>query len=336
MKNVLVTGGCGFIGVNLIAELRKQSNKVRVLDNLTVGTRDSLREVSPFWEVKASEVGQHTNTQDMVELVVGDIRDRETVDQAMKNTNVVVHLAAQAGVIPSLEDPYKDCEINVIGTLNLLQSAINHNVKKFVFASSNAPLGEQVPPIDEKKVPSPLSPYGASKLAGEGYCSAYYRSFGLQTITLRFSNVYGPRSSHKGSVVALFFKRALEGNPLVVYGDGHQTRDFIYVDNLTDAIIRSIETDIGGETFQIATQRETTVNEIAFLIREIIRKGENRDIEIVYEQERRGEVRRNFSDISKAHRMLGYKPVTSLEDGLLSTYRYFKETMTPAYTSAGP
>lgn len=330
MKSVLITGGCGFLGVNLIADIQERSYKVRVLDNLTAGTRDALREVCPFSEVKASEVDKDRSSTNGVELVVGDIRDPKVVDYAMRNMDVVVHFAAQTGVIPSIEDPYNDCETNVLGTLNLLQSAVKHKANKFVLASSSAPLGEQDPPIDEKKVPAPLSPYGASKLAGEGYCSAYYGSFGLKTIALRFSNVYGPRSSHKGSVVALFFKRAIEKKPLIVYGNGDQTRDFIYIDDLTSAVLSSMESEVGGEVFQIATQRETTVNEIALLIRDIFRKEENREIEIIHEKERRGEVKRSFSEISKAGRMLGYKPVTSLEDGLWKTYRYFKEVMTSA------
>ena len=165
-----------------------------------------------------------------------DIRNREGLRKIVSGSSAVVHLAAQTGVIPSLEDPAFDMEQNVGGTLNLLEACRIAGTPRFVLASSSAPLGEQEPPIDESKVPRPLSPYGASKLAGEGYCSAYAGSFGLETIALRFSNVYGPRSTYKGSVVAKFIKNILSGIPLTIYGSGGQTRDFIYVEDLCDAI----------------------------------------------------------------------------------------------------
>jgi len=189
---ILITGGCGFIGVNLTRYLLKKGDyEINVLDNFSVGKKKHLEEA----------IGDLPNKH-YAKIVKGDIRDKTICEKACKGINAIVHLAAQAGVIPSIEDPFYDCEINVSGTLNLFYSAVKNKVEKFIFASSNAPLGEQDPPVSETKIPRPLSPYGASKLAGEAYCSAFYGSFGLKTIIFRFSNVYGPYCLHKNSVVA--------------------------------------------------------------------------------------------------------------------------------------
>ena len=184
-KNWLITGGCGFIGVNLIEKLlsfRKDIN-IRVLDNLSVGKREDLKEVTKFREINSSNI---KGSPEGVELLIGDIRDFETCLSACKGIDVVVHLAANTGVEPSIKNPRMDMEANVIGTFNMLEASRKNNVKKFVFASSNAPLGKADPPVNEDTAPKPLSPYGASKLAGEGYCLAYYHSFGLNTVVLRF------------------------------------------------------------------------------------------------------------------------------------------------------
>ena len=238
--------------------------------------------------------------------------------------DAVVHLAANTGVMPSIEDPMEDCMSNVIGTVNYLEAVKLARVKRFVLASSGAPLGEQEPPIHEEMVARPISPYGASKLCGEAYCSAYYGSFGVETVVLRFGNVYGPRSRHKGSVVAKFIKHIFVGEALPIYGDGNQTRDFIFVDDLVNAILLALERPgVGGEVFQIATHREHTVGEVAEVLNKLAEKHLGRKSEIVYEEERKGEVRRNYSDISKARRMLGFEPRFDLETGLEATFKWF-------------
>jgi len=319
VMSYLITGGCGFLGTNLIARLVEQGRcKIRVVDNLLVGTRDDLGAVCDF-----VETDRPVPNSNKVELWVGDIRDADFALKAALGMECIVHLAANTGVIPSIEDPRADCESNVVGTFNYLEAARQNGVKKFIFASSGAPLGEQEPPINEEKVPRPVSPYGASKLAGEGYCSAYYNSFGLKTIALRFGNVYGHRSTHKGSVVAKFIKQVLTGETLIIYGDGNQTRDFIYVDDLIDAIIAAALSDIGGEIFQIATHRETTINEIAELLKTIIEDKTDRTVRLTYVEERVGEVKRNFSDISKARRILNWEPKWSVEEGLRATVEWF-------------
>ena len=176
----------------------------------------------------------------------------------------MIHLAANTGVLPSIQDPTADCSTNVLGTLNFLEASRKSAVKRFDFASSGAPLGEQTAPIHEEMVARPISRYGASKLAGEAYCSAYCGSFGLETVALRFGNVYGPRSNDKGSVVAKFVKHIIAGKPLTIYGDGNQSRDFVYVEDLVQAVLLALERPgIGGEIFQIATYKEHTVLEVA-------------------------------------------------------------------------
>lgn len=263
----------------------------------------------------------------------------------MEGIDAIVHLAAHAGVIPSIGNPRFDFEVNVLGTLNLLQASVQKGINKFIFASSNAPLGDQEPPMNEDKVPRPLSPYGAGKLAGEGYCSAYHGSYGLKTVSLRFSNVYGPYSTHKGSVVALFIKKAIEGKPLVIYGDGNQTRDFLYVHDLCRAIHLILNPSIltlvfnpeslprnpkiWGQTFQIATGRETTINIIAQKIKALVEKDTNQKINIVYGDKRKGEIIRNCSDITKARTFFGYSPTYDLDIGLESTWNWFLKNINP-------
>jgi UDP-glucose 4-epimerase len=321
-KNWLVTGGCGFIGVNLIDYLRRHrpETNIRILDNLSVGSRDDLREVAPFQEVSDTELGSHPSG---VELMVGDIQDYDACFKACQGVGVVIHLAANTGVGPSVEDPRKDMEANVLGLFNVLESSRQHKVNKFIFASSGAPVGEVNPPIHEEIAPKPVSPYGASKLAGEGYCSAYFRTFGLKTVALRFGNVYGPRSKHKSSVVAKFFKQALVGEPLEIFGDGTQTRDFIYIDDLVKAITLAVVSDTGGEIFQIATYKESTVNEVAKMISDIVKKTTGKNVKIIHGATRKGDVKRNYSDISKAKNNLGYEPLYDLATGLQETYGYF-------------
>ncbi len=321
--NWLITGGCGFIGTSLIAHLLKENPKtnIRVLDNFSVGNKDDLADVATFLEKELSSLNGHPEG---IELVVGDIIDYETCLKCCEGIDIIVQLAASTGVPPSVDNPRLDMEANVIGTFNMLEAARQGGVGRFVFASSSAPIGEVEPPIHEKKAPKPVSPYGASKLAGEGYCSAYYRTFGIKTVSLRFGNVYGPLSKNKDSVVAKFMRQALSGKTLEIYGDGKQTRDFIYVDDLINAIILAFRTDIGGEAFQIATCKETTVNEIADRIKELVEKETGKRVDVIYSNPRSGDVRRNYSDISKARKILGYEPKFDLQTGLRHTFEYFR------------
>jgi UDP-glucose 4-epimerase len=263
----LITGGCGFIGRNLIKTLlQEKGHFIRVIDNLTVGTRDDLAMVTEFEEIDQdnnSILCSRPGSESSLQLIVGDVLDEKLALVVCRNIDVIVHLAANTGVGPSVDNPRMDCRVNVFGTLNYLEAARYCNVKRLIFASSGAPAGECEPPIHEGIPPHPVSPYGASKLAGEGYCSAYWRTFNVETACLRFGNVYGPLSNKKDSVVAKFIKRAIGGFDLKIYGDGKQTRDFIYIDDLVQAVLlAAVKDNIGGEVFQIATNCETSVQEM--------------------------------------------------------------------------
>jgi len=312
--NFLVTGGCGFIGRNLIARLTSaHDHRVRVVDNFSVGRPDDLMSI----------LGEGAKR---VEVVEADIADSELARQAAVGVDVIVHLAANTGVAPSVANPRADCLTNVIGTLNYLEASREAGVRRFVFASSGAPVGDCVPPIHEELPAHPVSPYGASKLAGEAYCSAYKRSFGIDTVALRFGNCYGLYSSHKSSVVAKFVREALEGKSWEIHGDGSQTRDFIHADDVVEAIIRAATVPgVGGEVFQIATSRETTVRELADKLDGILRRFGVAARELQHGDPRVGDVRRNYSDTSKARDRLDWTAKVSLDEGLQRVVEWFHQ-----------
>ena len=334
----LVTGGCGVIGTSLISHILKvnPNTKIKVLDNLAVGAKEDLAKVCEYIEGDINQPLSMDPQSGKAVLMVGDIRDYQTCRKACKGVDVVVHLAANTGVGPSVENPRQDMETNVLGTFNMLEASRKNHVKRFILASSGAPIGEVDPPIHEEKAPKPVSPYGASKLAGEGYCSTYYRTFGLPTVSLRFGNVYGPRSKNKSSVVAKFFRQALAGETLEIYGDGSQTRDFIYIADLVKAICLAVDPAPlstqspspgncpWGEVFQIATHKESTVNEITEIIKALVEKETEKKVSVVHSEPRLGDVKRNYSDISKAKKILGYEPQFDLEAGIKRTFEYFK------------
>jgi UDP-glucose 4-epimerase len=326
----LVTGGCGFIGTNLVRKLVAEGeHSICIVDNLSVGTREDLAAVSSFAEVSALEVASKLlpteHDSPLPVLVVGDILDEQLAQGITRGVDVIVHLAANAGVGLSVEDPRHDCLVNVVGTLNYLEAARLNGVRRFVFASSGATVGACHPPIDEQVVPHPLSPYGASKLSGEGYCSAYYRTFAVQAVALRFGNVYGPFSRRKNSVVAKFIRRAMAGETLEIYGDGKQTRDFIYVDDLIEAIqLAASKPNVGGEIFQIATGSETAVIELLKMLVSTFHEAGYSERNVAHTAPKGHEVRRVFSDISKAKRMLGWQPRVELTEGLKLTVEWFQ------------
>lgn len=311
----LVTGGCGFIGSALVARLVAEGgHAIRVLDDLSVGRPESLG-------IAASRaIEGPTQPFDGVQLVVGSILDARLVERCAVGVDVLVHLAANTGVQPSLDDPQRDCQYNVVGTLNCLEAARAAAVRRFVFASSGAAVGDCTPPLHESVPPRPVSPYGASKLAGEAYCSAYQRSFGLETVCLRFGNVYGPGSGHKQSVVARFLRQALAGEPLEIYGSGQQTRDFVFLGDLIDAIQRASRVPAAaGEIFQIASSREVTLLELVQELRAVLQRAGLEEPRVLHGEARRGEVLRNYSDTTKARRLLGWRPETDLATGLART-----------------
>lgn len=301
MKQLLITGGAGFIGANLVRVLLAEGYTVRILDNFSTGRRSYLDGLD-------------------VEIVVGDILDRGVVETAVRHMDGVVHLAAQISVPESVNDPFLDCQLNVMGTLNLLEASRQANVARFVFASSNATLGRQPPPASETQAPLPISPYGASKLAGEGYCLAYHGTWGLGTIGLRFANLYGPFCSHTHGVIAQFIQDVVAKRPLTIHGDGQQTRDFIYVGDLCRAIQLALESSISGELFQIATGIETSILDLTAKIERVSQQS----LQITHGERRLGDIVKNFSAVSKAAELLGWQPSTTLEEGLSQTWTWLQ------------
>lgn len=304
IERVLVTGGCGFIGANLIRFLADRTAwKLRVVDDLRSGRAEYVPE-------------------SLAEVRVGDVSDPSVLEPALGGVHAVVHLASQTGVAPSLENPRADFEGNTGTMFRVLNACRDAGINRFVFASSGAAVGDVTPPIHEEVVPRPVSPYGASKLAGEAYCRAFAASFGMDTVALRFSNVYGPFSSHKRNAIPSFIKRGLSGEPIEIFGDGGQTRDFIYVDDLCDAIHRSLVTrGIGGDLFQVATGVETSITDLARMCQEVV----GGPTEIKFESRRAGEVYRSSVDISKIRRVLGFEPRVALREGLRLTAAWYRE-----------
>ena len=299
---LLITGGCGFVGANLIAYLNEAGGyDIRVFDNESLGRREHIAGMG-------------------AEFVKGDIRDRQAVDAALAGIDAVVHLAADTRVIDSIEDPALNFDVNVVGSFRLLEAMRAAGVSRLVNASTGgAILGEATPPVNEAMVPHPLSPYGAAKLAVEGYCSAFGASYGIKPVSLRFSNVYGPRSFHKGSVVAAFMKRILQDKALIVYGDGEQTRDYVFVDDLCAGIAAGLKTEDPG-VYQLGSGIPMSINGLIEAISEVVAP---RKLEVRYEPRRAGEVLQTWCDISRARAKLGYAPSTSLGDGLARTWDWF-------------
>jgi UDP-glucose 4-epimerase len=319
MQAVLVTGGCGFIGRAVVASLLADGARfIRVVDNLSNGQPQSLQKLAPTEESDAPRPPGAP-----IQLVVGDIRDGKLARSACEGIDAVVHLAANTGVPQSILDPLEDCTANIVGTVNYLEGARAAGIRRFVLASSAAAAGDCAPPVHEDVVPHPISPYGASKLAGEAYCSAYAASYGMSAVALRFGNVYGPGSDRKQSVVAKFIREVLAGEAIVVHGDGTQARDFIYIDDLVRAIRRSlVADDIAGQVFQIATARGTSILRLVQDLDRAFRACGHTPMRVTFGPRRPGDVQENFADTSKALQKLGWRAEVELADGLARTVRW--------------
>ncbi len=301
-QKILVTGGRGFVGVNLV-RLLSGSRQIDVYDNLK----------------RPSPTGWIENNAYMI---IGDVLDEEKLRTSMQGASHVVHLAAYGSVIESVNDPITNFDGNVRGTLNVLKAAIEAGVERFVFASTGGALiGNATPPVDENSVPKPISPYGASKLCGEGYCHAFANSYDLETVCLRFGNVYGAHSAHKRGAVTLFIKALMQDEPIVIYGDGSASRDYIHVNDLCSGIQTGLDTPLsGGEVFHLASGRETTIVELAKMLCSIAGKPEH---PIEFKPARNGEVSRNFANYAKAREILKFEPKWDLREGLRSTWDWF-------------
>ena len=307
-KHVLVTGGAGFVGATLVRQLVERGHRIRVLDNYTTGDPAHLDGVD-------------------AELVEGDIRDEAALDKALTGIDAVMHLAAAGSVVKSIEDPVTNFEVNVLGTFRVLDAARRAGVERTVQASTGGALiGDATPPVNENSLPKPISPYGASKLAGEGYAHAFAKSYGLRTVALRFANVYGPWSARKQGAMNVFFKALHVGEPLVIYGDGTSSRDYTHVDDISMALWLALEhPDIpGGTVLHAASGVETTIRDLAGLCSTAAGLP---DHPIEYRPARVGEVDRNFATYDLAHEMLGYTPTISREEGIASTWKWFQASV---------
>jgi len=296
----LVTGGAGFIGSNIAERLVKQGKRVRILDNFSTGKRENIAAL-----------------QDEVEVIEGDIADLSVCNQAVSQVEFVLHQAALPSVPRSISDPVASNRSNVVGTLNMLQAAKEAGVRRFVYASSSSVYGDsEVLPKVETMSPAPLSPYAVSKLAGEYYCRVFYHLFGLETVCLRYFNVFGPRqdpTSQYAAVVPKFVTSLLRGEAPQIYGDGEQTRDFTYIENVIDANLAGTEAaDCAGGVFNIACGRRITVNRLAELLAEYLGVS----IPGFHLDRRAGDVRHSLADIGAARRVLGYEARIGIEEGL--------------------
>lgn len=320
---ILVTGGCGFIGSNLIRHLSLAGKRVAVLD----------LESTPIYPPDSDR--SSTQSREDVTFLVGDIRDRDVCRRAMAGVDAVVHLAAESGIPPSVEDPETNFSVNVDGTLSLLLAAKNAGVRQFILASSGAVLGRHDPPVDEHTPASPVSPYGASKLAAEAYCLAFGATYGMSAVALRFANIYGPGSTHKRSVVAEFCKSALRGEPMTIFGDGSQTRDFLYIDDLLTAIDGCLEKrDISG-AFQLGRGFGVSVLDVASALQEL-REGEGRSAPPHdFRPARAFEVHDCYYRIDKARDALGFDPSVGYREGVQRTWTWFQQNATGHEAATG-
>lgn len=314
---LVITGGAGFIGSSLCARLTADpAMQIRVLDDLSARpelSRDGWLAAPPdAWD----------STEPV--FVLGDVTDPEIVESAIAGADVIVHLAAQTSVPESLRRPLDDLRVNAGGTLNVLHCARNSTIRRVVVASSAATIGEVTGRMSEDMAARPLSPYGVSKLAAERYAAIYADEGLVETVSLRFSNVYGPRSGHKGSVVANFCRAASRGQALIVHGDGQQIRDFLYIEDLVDGIISAVQVDgISGEIFQLGSGRADSVLDVAEIVLQLSHQRFANLPEICFEPERPGDIRRSQVDISKARAALGYAPKAVLGDAIAATLEDF-------------
>lgn len=310
----LVTGGAGFIGSNTVDELVRRGHSVVVLDDLTSGKEENLSEI-----------------RNKITFIKGSITDIEVVRKAMHEAEYVLHLAARTSVPRSVKDPIETNKINIDGTLNVLVAAKELKVKRVVFAASSSAYGETPTlPKVETMQPQPISPYGVTKYVGELYGQTFGRCYGLENVSLRYFNIFGPRqdpSSPYSGVLAKFCTAFLEETQPVVFGDGEQTRDFTYVDNAVQANLLACEApNVSGKVFNVGCAARISLNEVLRALAKITGKP----LEAKYEPTREGDIRDSLADISQAKEFLGYNPQVSFEDGLSRTFEWYRTSQAKA------
>jgi len=313
MATVLVTGGAGFIGSNLTEALLEQGHRVRVLDNFSTGRKENL---------------VFDKSYPLLETMEGDIRDPGVCRKAMQGIEVVFHEAAIPSVQQSVEDPSHSNAVNAGGTLNILLAAREQHVKKLVYASSCAIYGDDpVLPKKEEMSPSPLSPYALQKYVGERYCQLFFQLYGLETLSLRYFNIFGPKqdpSSVYSGVIARFISALVEETTPIVYGDGEQSRDFTYVGNVVQANLLAMSAPrLGGEVVNIGCGKRTSLNELLDVLKKIFRS----QVCPVHQEARMGDVRHSVADIQRGRTLLNFNPREDIELGLEKTVDYFRESV---------
>jgi len=311
MAVYVVTGGAGFIGSHIVEELLRRKQTVKVIDNFSTGKRENLK---PF-------MGK-------VETVEADIAESLALGEYLRGADYVIHQAAIPSVPKSILDPVKSHRANVDGTLQLLLACREAGVHRVVYASSSSLYGDSPTlPKHEVMLPNPLSPYGAQKLFGEIYCQVFTKAYGLETVSLRYFNVFGPRqdaTSQYSGVLALFIPAILKGHRPTVYGDGLQSRDFTYVQNVVEANLLACTTSgVAGDVFNIACGDCITVNSMLQQINKIT----GNDIAPIYTDPRRGDIKHSMADITKAREKLGYNPLVSFEEGLRRTIEWYRNNI---------
>lgn len=308
-KRVVITGGAGFIGSNLARTLAKDDNEIIVIDNLATG---SLKNIEDLIENRK------------IQFIRGNITDLRFLNKVFKNVDYVFHEAAVVSISKSIEDPVTTNNVNIGGTLNVLLAARNNGAKKVVYASSCAVYGDSSElPLKENTQPKPLSPYAASKLAGEHYCQLFSKLYGLPTVSLRYFNVYGMRqnpSTEYAAVIPRFITRVLNKKPPVIHGDGEQTRDFVFVQDVVNANIKAAETKVTG-VFNIGSGKHVSINDLAKLIIKISGKQLNP----IHSDPQPKDIKHSLADISKAREKLHYEPKTKLKNGLKETMKWFQK-----------
>jgi UDP-N-acetylglucosamine/UDP-N-acetyl-alpha-D-glucosaminouronate 4-epimerase len=303
----LVTGGAGFIGSHLAEALVGRGHTVRVVDNLAGGKRANLAHVTG------------------IEFLEGDLAEMPVAEQAVRATDYVLHQAAIPSVPRSVADPVTSNRANITATVNVLVAARDAKVKRLVYAGSSSAYGNAATlPKHEAMTPNPLSPYALQKVVGEQYCQLFTQLYGLETVSIRYFNVFGPRQdpgSPYSGVISLFSTALLEGHPPIIYGDGEQTRDFTYVSNVVDGVLRACEApDIAGESINVATGSRISLNELLRVMQHIV----GTTLQPVYAASRPGDVKDSQADIAKARALLGYEPSVDLEEGLRRTLDWFR------------
>ncbi len=306
-KKYLVTGGAGFIGSHIATALVERGNKVSVLDNLSTGRRENLEHLG-----------------DQVTLHEGCLLDRDVVEQALDGVEVVYHQAALASVPRSVKEPLATNAACVTGTVNLLDAAREAGVRRVVYAGSSSAYGDQ-PNMSKREtdLPSPLSPYAAAKLAGELYCQSFTATYGLETVVIRYFNVFGPRqdpNSEYSAVIPIFVTKMVKGERPTIYGDGKQSRDFTYIDNVVQGNLAAADApDAVGKSINVACGSQTTLLSLVAAINQVL----GTDIKPIFDEARAGDVRESLADITAARAMLGYEPEIDFDEGLRRSIEYY-------------